>query len=425
FKESTWQKFDRLMSFDEYSNRVAVAQNAIEEGANWFDAAYQVRDLNVDFSMVVANPVLRSVLKLLPFQQAAMNGMYKLIREIKDEGHNAATYGKAVSKLALKGFTYLTPIAIVAFLMNEDDERYKALTTDEMARFIWFFYDKNEQPIKIPVPFGLGAIFQKFPEYIMSMLFSDGDFVDKRYSDAVMFAVTHQMIAVPNGGIFDPVIQHLMNKNFIGSPIVSSQLQKVEPYLQYNNRTPELYKEIGETTGLSPLRLEHYTKGTLGYIESAITGMTQIALWDKEKFGEMPYSSKEDYIHGAFFKQFYKMNETSRTAWSEEYYKYREKIEEAYNSVQFTNKQIIKDKGDSYEDYLNKNDKVLLSSLKKFTTNLDAITAQLKKAEDVIIFDKKLNANEKEKKIDEIYKQQNTMFKQVYKEINKVVEEKK
>jgi len=425
FKESTWQQFDRFMSFDEYSNRVAVAQDAIEEGASWFDAAYQGRDLTVDFSMVGANPILRSVLKLLPFQQAAMNGMYKLIREIKDEGHNAATYGKAVARLSIKGFTYLTPIAIVAFLMNEDDERYKALTTDEMARFVWFFYDKNEQPIKIPVPFGLGAIFQKFPEYIMSMLFSDGDFVDKRYSDAVMFAVTHQMIAVPNGGIFDPIIQDLMNKNFTGSPIVSSQLQKIEPYLQYNNRTPELYKEIGEATGLSPLRLEHYTKGTLGYIESAITGMTQMALWDKEKFGEMPYSSKEDYIHGAFFKQFYKMNETSRTAWSEEYYKYREKIEEAYSSVQFTNKQIIKDKGDSYEDYLSKNDKVLLSSLKKFTTNLDAITAQLKKAEDAIIFDKKLSADEKEKKIDEIYKQQNTMFKQVYKEINKVVEEKK
>lgn len=425
FKETKWQQFDRLMSFDEYSNRVSVAERAIEEGSNWTDAAYQGRDLTVDFSMVGANPILRSILKLLPFQQAAMNGMYKLIREIKDEGHNPTTYGKAVSRLALKGFTYLTPIAIVAFLMNDDDERYKALTTDEMARFIWFFYDKNEQPIKIPVPFGLGAIFQKFPEYIMSMLFSDGDFVDKRYSDAVMFAVTHQIIAVPNGGIFDPILQDLMNKDFTGSPIVSSQLKKIEPYLQYTNRTPEIYKEIGKATGLSPLRLEHYTKGTLGYIESAITGMTQIALWDKEKYGEMPYSSKEDYIHGAFFKQFYKMNETSRTAWSEEYYKYREKVEEAYNSVQFTNKQIIKDKGDSYENYLNKKDKMLLSSLKEFTTNIDKITAQLKKAEDAIIFDKNLSANEKEKKIDEIYKQENIMFKEVYKQIDKAIKENK
>ena len=423
FKESTWQKFDRFMSFDEYSNRVSVAEAVIEEGGSWFDAAYQGRDLTVDFSMVGANPVLRHFLKLMPFQQAGMNGMYKLIREIKDEGHNASTYGKAVLKLSMKGLTYLTPMAMIAFMMSQDDERYKALTSDELSRFLWFFYDKNEQPIKIPVPFGLGAIFQKFPEYIMSALFSNGDYVDNRYQDAVMFAITHQMIPVPNGGIFDPFIQDMMNKKFTGAPIVSSQLQKVEPYLQYNNLTPEIYKQLGHATGLSPLKIEHYTKGTLGYLENAITGMTQIALWDKDKFGEMPYSSTEDYVHGTFFKQFYKMNDTSRTAWSEEYYKYRDKIDTAYNSVKFTNKQIVKDRGDTYEEYLGQKDKVLLSSLKKFTSNLDAITLNLKKAEDAIVFDKKLSSVDKEKKLEDMYKQQNIMFKQVYKEINKVIEE--
>jgi N12 class adenine-specific DNA methylase len=423
FEETKLQKLDRLMSFDEYANRIAVAENAIEEGNNWMEAAYQGRDLTVDFSMVGANPLLRHILKLIPFQQAGMNGMYKLVREIKDEGHNLQTYTKAVTRLSIKGFTYLTPIAIASFLISGDDDRYKALTADELARFVWFFYDKNEQPIKIPVPFGLGAIFQKFPEYIISSLFSDGDFVDNRYSDAIMFAATHQLVAVPNGGIFDPIIQDMINKKFTGSPIVTPELQKVEAPLQYTNSTPLFYKELGAATGLSPVRLEHYTKGVLGYVESAITGMTQMALWDKNKWGEMPYSSTNDYIHSTFFKQFYKMNETSRSAWSEEYYKYREKIDEAYNSVQFSNKKVIVDHGEEYEKYLSNKDKVTLTGLKKATTNIDKISADLFKAESLIVYDKNLTAKEKEAKIEELYKDKTKMFKEVYRQLNPILKD--
>jgi len=354
-----------------------------------------------------------------------MNGMYKLIREIKDEGHNPATYAKAVARLSIKGFTYLTPIAIASYLISGDDERYKSLTADELARFIWFFYDKNEQPIKIPVPFGLGAIFQKFPEYIISSIFSDGDFVDNRYSDAVKFALVNQMIAVPNGGIFDPFIQDMINKKFTGAPIVAPELEKVETYLQYSNMTPLFYKELGSATGLSPVRLEHYTKGMLGYVESAITGMTQMALWDKEKWGEMPYSSTSDYVHSTFFKQFYKMNETSRSAWSEEYYKYKEKIEKAYNSVLFANKQIIKDRGEEYEKYLSNKEKTTLSSLKKATSSIDKINANLANAEKAIIYDKNLTAKEKEEKLEEIYKDKTKIFKEIYKQINPIIKESK
>lgn len=425
FEETKLQKLDRFMSFDEYSNRVSVAQSAIEEGKTWIEAAYQGRDLTVDFSMVGAYTPLRHFLKLIPFQQAAMNGMYKLIREIKDEGHNPSTYAKAVARLSIKGFTYLTPIAIASYLISEDDERYKALTSDELARFVWFFYDKNEQPIKIPVPFGLGAIFQKFPEYLMSLLFSDGDFVDSRYSDAIKFAFVHQLVAVPNAGIFDPLFQDVINKKFTGSPIVSPELQKVESYLQYNTRTPLFYKELGSATGLSPVRLEHYTKGMLGYVENAITGMTQMALWDKEKWGEMPYSSTTDYVHSTFFKQFYKLNETSRSAWSEEYYKYREKIDEAYSSLQFANKQLTKDKGDEYEKYLNNKDKVTLAGLKKAIGNIDKINASLMKAEELIYFDKNLTAKEKEKQLEKLYKDKTKLFKEVYKQVNPIIKEAK
>ncbi len=421
FKETKWKKFDRIMSTDEYANRLNSAETSIAEGENWFEAAYRGRDLTVDFSMVGANPVLRHILKLMPFQQAGMNGMYKLIREIKDEGNSPKTYAKAVARLSMKGLTYLTPIAILSFMMNKDDERYKALTADEMARFIWFFYDKNEQPIKIPVPFGLGAIFQKFPEYIMSMLFSDGDFVDNRYSEAVQFAVMHQLLAVPNGGIFDPLIQEMKNEKFTGAPIVSDKNKKLESGYQYNSKTPLIYQELGKAIGWSPVEFEHYTKGALGYIENAITGMTEEFLWDKENWGEMPYSSTKDYVHGAFFKQFYKNKDTARSAWSEEYYEYRTKIDKAYETMNHLYRHVARDKGESYKEYMSNKDKVKLASLKKLTNNIDGMARDVSVMEEAIYFNKDLTAKEKEEKISKLYKDKTKVMKQAYKAINKTI----
>lgn len=148
-----------------------------------------------------------------------------------------------------------------------------------------------------------------------------------------------------------------------------------------------------------------------------------MALWDKNKWGEMPYSSTNDYIHSTFFKQFYKMNETSRSAWSEEYYKYREKIDEAYNSVQFSNKKVIVDHGEEYEKYLSNKDKVTLTGLKKATTNIDKISADLFKAESLIVYDKNLTAKEKEAKIEELYKDKTKMFKEVYRQLNPILKD--
>ena len=58
FKESKLQKLDRFMSFDEYSNRVKVAQNAIEEGNNWMEAAYQGSSRNREFEWQHLKPLL-------------------------------------------------------------------------------------------------------------------------------------------------------------------------------------------------------------------------------------------------------------------------------------------------------------------------------------------------------------------------------
>jgi len=422
FHDTKFHKFDRFMSADEYANRLAVAQNAIAQGKSFAEAAYQGRDLTLDFAMVGASRGLRWALKLMPFQQAGINGLYKLIREIKDGGHNPKTYAYATAKLSLYGLTYLAPVAVLAFFMSKDDDRYKELTADDLARFMWFFYDKNKEPIKIPVPFGLGAIYQKLPEYALSKIFSkEGDFVDNRYKDALVFALLNQLIPVPNAGIFDPIWQYFTNTKFTGAHIVSPYQQKLEPKLQYNANTPLIYKELGDAYNLSPLKLEHLIKGFSGYLETSFAELTQIALWDKEKWGEMPYSSIGDILYRNAFKQFYQQ-ETPRSAFVQEYYKIKEDIDIAYNSLNFVKNQMRLKEDKSLEKYYGSEEKHELNALKAAIKDVDEFMANTNQMTNAITYDKNLTAKQKENQIEDIYKQQKKIFKDVYKQINPIIQ---
>ena len=369
--------------------------------------------------MTGANETLRTYHKITTFYQANVNSFYKLVRAIKDEGNSPETYFKAVSFLTARGLTRLMPIAILSFLSNvifgddDDQEKYKALTADEMARFSHINIYGTDDTLTLPVAHATGFLFVKIPEYLLNMAFNKDGIVENKYQDAVKFAMLNQVLPIPTTGIAGAAIQHLQNKNFLGSPIIPADLEKGKSSDQYLPNTPEIYKQIGKT-GLSPLLTQHYVKALIGYVETAMAGAAQMILWDKEKWGEMPYSSAKDYTQATFLKQFYKDKEPKRSVYSEEYYKYREKILEEHKSLENSRKKILIEGSEKYEEKLNDKDKMTLSGLIKATTDIDEINTSLLKSEELIYFDKDLTAKEKEKQLEDLYKDKTKMFKDAY-----------
>ena len=74
---------------------------------------------------------------------------------------------------------------------------------------------------------------------------------------------------------------------------------------------------------------------------------------------------------------------------------------------------------------MSEKDKVTLSNLKKITSSVDKVNAELTKAESIIIYDKKLTSLEKEKQLENLYKEKTKLFKEIYKQINPIVKESK
>lgn len=427
FYGSKIEKYDRLMNGDEYANRIAAAENAIEAGENWIEAAFQGRDITTDFSMTGANETLRTYHKISTFYQANVNSFYKLIRAIKDEGYDTKTYSKAVGLLVARGIR-LMPIAILSFLSNailgddDDKEKYKALTADEMARFSYINIYGTDDTLTLPVSHAIGFIFVKIPEYLLNLAFNKNGIVESKYQDAVKFAMLNQVLPIPTTGIAGAVLQHLQNKNFLGSPIIPADLEKVKSSDQYLPNTPEIYKEIGKM-GLSPLLTQHYVKSLIGYIETAMAGAAQMILWKKDEWGEMPYSSVKDYTNDAFFKQFYQYKEDKRTVYTEEYYKYRDKIQEHANTVSGAIEKMPVDKGKRYDELAKDDEFMKIANANALVMQTDTIVSNYKAQEQDIYFNNKFTAIEKEKKLESLYLQRNNEIKKVYKELNPILKE--
>lgn len=429
FYGSKIEKYDRLMNGDEYANRIAAAENAIEAGDNWIEAAFQGRDITTDFSMTGTNSTLRAFHKVTTFYQANVNSFYKLIRAIKDEGYDSKTYFKATALLTARGMTYLAPIAILSFLSNvifgddDDREKYKSLTADEMARFSYINIYGTDASLTLPVAHATGFLFVKIPEYLLNMAFNKNGIVENKYQDAVKFAMLNQVLPIPTTGVFGAVFQHMQNKNFLGSPIISASVEGRKASDQYLPNTPLIYKEFGKVTGLSPLLTQHYSRALFGYMETAMAGAAQIALWDKNKWGEMPYSSSKDYTQATFFKQFWQNKEDKRTVYTEEYYKYREKIKEASNTLLGAKKNKSIDKGERYKELAEDKEFMKVSKLNKQIEKVDMMVARLKDSEEKIYFDNKLTAKEKEQKIEQLYKQDTDALKKVYIKLHPILKE--
>ena len=306
---------------------------------------------------------------------------------------------------------------------DDDKEKYKALTADEMARFSHINIYGTDDTFTLPVAHATGFFFVKIPEYLLNLAFNKNGIVENKYQDAVKFAMLNQILPIPTTGIAGAVIQHLQNKNFLGSPIIPTTEEGKKSSDQYLPNTPLIYKELGKATGLNPLLTQHYTKALLGYMETAMAGAAQIALWDKKRWGEMPYSSSADYTHATFFKQFYQYKEDKRTSYTEEYYKDRDKIKEAATTLEGAKKNITIEGVKRYKELIEDKDFVKVAKLQKQITGIDGKVSEIKDKEEKIYFNKNLTAKEKEEKIQILYKQSTNALKKEYESIHPILKE--
>jgi hypothetical protein len=176
--------------------------------------------------------------------------------------------GRDPKKFFLKGLAITAP-AIVNWLANNWDEeataRYQSLP--EWRRIGMFNIRIPGTDNYLPLPKGfMGMLFASSVESALDFAAKE----DPRTAKALAREMFKDFSPISNVSEFIPFairpkVEMVMNKKaYTNKPIIPETLAMLKPEEQYFESTPEVFKKIGEMTGVSPLKMEHYVKSYFG-----------------------------------------------------------------------------------------------------------------------------------------------------------------
>lgn len=404
----------------EYGSRVGDYSKAIKGGKNAMQAAWEAREISTDFAKMGSGEAWSMYLRTVPFMNAGLQGMDKTAREISEikgemKGANLGRFHAEKNAFLLKG-SVVTALTVLLWIINSDDERYQGLTPDEKARFWWLFIPGMDKPVKIPRPYDIGHIFATIPEISLDYIQRrDG----KEAAKALAWTAVNTLGIGDYPGIIQPVMEGVRNETFTGSPIIPYNLEKVSPKYQFTDRTPQIYRSLGETLGVSPLLAQHYAKGYFRYLEAYIADASEAFLWDKEKWGARPFNQKGPIDY--FGQQFIGRKVPYRTKWTEGYYELRQRAATA--QADYASLQRDVQRGDrQLKEFAAKDISQNLIGLNSAFRQMDAAFADQTAIIASYKYNKTMTLEQKEAAIEKYYEQKNRALRQFYEQARTHIE---
>ncbi|MGL6306855.1 LPD38 domain-containing protein [Aeromonas caviae] len=388
-----WDQYSRYGEALENANREAVYEAAIKAGKSHAQAAFESKDL-MDFSMLGAARFIQGASMVLPFFNARIQGLGKLSRELRDNPREIA-----------KRAGMITAMSLGLLALNWDDERYEELPDwDKDANWHFFIGDQH---FRIPKPFEIGVMFGTIPERMVRAM--GGKDTGAQFGKAVARAVGETFALNPTPQIVKPLVESYFNYDaFRGGPIENAQDLAVQAEARYNEQTSLMMRELGDTLGMSPKKLEHlligYT-GTMGsYVMAAADGLIRAstpgesASWRADEIplvkavyrGTGPAKSTQHMEE--FYRMLNEVNQLKRTV-------------DQYRSEGLTDKanELLEEQGG------------ILKSRRSLSRTQQQVRVVRNRIE-LIQRDRTLTAEEKRRRIDEMLARRNDL---VYQAVNK------
>lgn len=282
------QLLNDLGSITEAGTRVAEFKATMQPGDvdSLTEAAYNAREVSVDFGMHGASQNIRLLTRITPFLNPAMQGFYKMAR---------TTQERFIVTL-LRG-SMLTAFSVALFMLNRDEDWYDEIETWERNVYwhinVGFKTDDGKVlPIRIPKPFEWGALFGTVPESLVKVAVDqNGGEFGKRLKSVVTDVFS--LRAIPTA-VLVPMEQWANRSMFTGRPIISEGLERLDPELQYNAGTSLAAREAGNTLGVSPARIDHAIRGFLGTMGVYATSIADLAIRSAGDYPAKPSPTMRD-----------------------------------------------------------------------------------------------------------------------------------
>jgi N12 class adenine-specific DNA methylase/DNA-binding XRE family transcriptional regulator len=428
-----WDIFGKLLSsmeygadIFEYGTRVGdfiLAQNAGK--SNW-QSAYEAREVSTDFSIRGANNAFAGFMATVPFMKAGINGIDKTMRRIfilngEMKLSNMTKFNDIHDKIINEKIKLymaggmIAGVTLALYYANKDDERYKRLTRDQKLMY-WHIFIGDEH-YKIPRPYDLGFIFSGIPEIMADAVYTEnGEDALKDF----MWGAKNMFSVGDISGLFQPILEDMTNTNWTGAPIVPFYMQGLDDRSdEYFETTPLVYRKVGKTLGVSPIKTQHYVGGYLGLTAKMIEEATENILWDEEKWGARPFSRNAM----EFLTYRFKGREVEpRTKWSEKYYELVEKASGVKRSFEIKKKRAFRDNGEDVKEYMSDDEKKYMSFIDNKLKGFNSHLSDIKKSIEVSMYDKKLSQDEKEEKVNDLYSLKADKFEELSKAIETQLE---
>ena len=179
--KNIWAAWDKVGEALENANRIAVYKAAKSQGKTGFEAGFNSRDV-LDFSLSGESQLMKFLITTVPFLNARIQGLYKFARS------GTETFGGKTSNRAnFWMYTSLYGLAASAlYAINEEDERYQALSDTAKDLYLHIYLDKipglSSEGLKelgmppkltLPKPFEVGLLGMTLPERLMQQIMDE------------------------------------------------------------------------------------------------------------------------------------------------------------------------------------------------------------------------------------------------------------
>lgn len=270
-------KMDALIGAVETAPRLAEFKRQRAGGASNIDAVLEAADLTVNFKL--SGTEGRVLNQIIPYFNAAVQGLYKLSRVMTDANKRKSFLIKSTVSAAV-----LAVIQLALVWLNDEEEEYKTLSTYNKNNFFCFSMG-NGKFIKIPKARELAWLnslvertaeavfmensdaFYNFGEYTAQMFLPPGLPTEFNNIETVLTAPVRDSII----GSF---VELAINEDFKGSPIVPSSMENLEKRLQYDESTTAIAKYIGGFFNISPKQLDHLFSNYFGGLHRVLAAVT-------------------------------------------------------------------------------------------------------------------------------------------------------
>ena len=393
------QKFS--MASDNVIRQAIYAQTMKETGdkALATERAFEV----INFRRTGSNKLVSVGRQVIPFFGAYLQSLNVMMKIAS--GRGIAPSQRAEAHKVLRNTIMKTMILsfFYAALTADDDDYEKLDPSIRDRRFVF----PGTGGMSIPIRPDLASLITKvIPEHVYHRYIKDDEDATKMWKSlggALANAVTGPS---PYPQALKTVGELAYNYDmFTGRPIVGTGVAGKEEEMQYTARTSEMAKVLGDYTGTSPMKWDHFLDGYLGYTAGLIRMATNPLMADI-RGDVLPSKSVQDYITELPGTSAFIAKEFGTRA-KNDYYELRNEVDRAYAT--YKDKQQFRGPEET-EAYLSKDNKRDLIVRKGLVDDLGKYLSQLRKMERSVMEDKYMSPDEKQQKLRFIKEEEAIMF---------------